>query len=224
MNKYIIVVAVLIFLVVGGFTWYQWSQSQVTDPVSDLSQNSTDLRESGAFISTYIPNGWNVTENELYNMRGESTDFTLEDPVVISDCAGATNSGCAMNASQKVIAKGAYFNISFDPCLSGASVSEFRQRELSNFAYRKVGVGVQNSSDQTPITVADHDATLFHIQGLTNTTYPTMEHSYGFTVIVSPADCQDISFGFVESSTVDYDAEFKKFLGGLKFVPGRGAR
>lgn len=190
----------MVIIVAGGlyFTFYKSTDNMPLTAQPD-----------GTFSSTYVPHGWTMVGNPAISATAimfTSPDYLLENPAV-RDCEGE---GCA----EQVLGKGAYFQLAYNPCISGTTEAEFRQREQRNSSYLK-GLLVQK-----PITVEGHKAILFHTRNLTNSTHPVMEDSYHLTVVssVQRAYCQDINFSFTESTTTDYDAEFQKFIDGLQFT------
>lgn len=177
--------------------------------------NSSVTQQDGVFFSTYIPYRWTTVGDPVTSTTAImfiSPDYLLGNPAVV-DCSGE---GCA----EQVLARGAYFQLAYNPCIAGESEAEFREREQRNSVYLKGLV------DQKPITIKGHKAVLFHTRNLTNTVHPAMENSYHLTLVSSVKKdyCQDVNFSFVESTTTDYGAEFQEFLNGLRFMPDKSSQ
>lgn len=222
----------LMGVIVSGAFW--WKQARVPNPttIEKIGQNTqtervvptavqntvkaVSVHANGAFIETYLPVGWRKDEAS-YSTRLESPDFVLEDPSVVENCPTGSEA-CAINSGEQVLAKGAYFNLAYSPCYGFGTEAAFREHEQKNYA------AMPNLVDQKPITIEGRDAVLFHTRNTTNTAHPGTAEAYFITVVVSDKDCQDVNFGFVQSTTVDYPAEFQKLLAGLQFVAGKSAR
>ena len=190
--------------------------------------NFSKPQPDGMFSATYVPSGWTTQGDSATSAIVTafiSPDYLLENPAVVEDCSGTasdggSSEGCVMNANEQVLGRGAYLALAYDPCIAGdVTEAAFRQRELEN------GKDLQGLVDQKPIVIAGHTAVLFHTRNLTNTTHPAMEDNYHFTVVssVKKSFCQDVNFGFVESTTTDYGAEYRKFIDGLRFTPDKSA-
>ena len=202
MNKWFAIAALIVLLAAGGF--YLW-QRQPMLKVGEAINAPVGTSANGRFVSTYVPQDWKITENDAVATSVQSPGYATA-PSTGAHCADAGGGDCSPTLTQ-----GAQFTVAYDPCVYSESAADFRKREAQN---SKTLAGLV---EQKPITVAGHDGVLFHTRNLSNTARPVMIDQYTLTLIGSAQACQDVNFQFAKSTSTDYEAEFAKFLAGLKF-------